>query len=224
MEIRESIAKFLFPPRCPICNSLMPFETKDIAHTPCLESLVFGTYVFPHKIDGGRYMDTVHSVFSYSGKTSDFIRVFKARMNVHSIRLVREILIESLKQDFFDGVDMLVPVPMYKNREKAKGYNHSLTVAEILAQITGKPVYNAMAAHTFRRPQKEVPYALRAENVRDCFAVYDKNLLNAKAILLIDDIYTTGNTMNECSKVLRECGAVTVKGFALASLSTVILY
>jgi predicted amidophosphoribosyltransferase len=75
----------------------------------------------------------------------------------------------------------------------------------------------ALARTRHTEPQWELNLTERRKNIKGAFAVTRPELVKGKYILLVDDIFTSGTTMDECAKVLKKAGAVTVKGLALAS-------
>ncbi len=113
-------------------------------------------------------------------------------------------------------VDSIVPVPLHRGRERERGFNQ----ADILASAVGKCLRRPVLRSTVRRiratpPQVGKPRE-RARNVRGAFAVLNPEQIEGRSILLIDDVLTTGATVNECAKVLMKAGARTVLVYTLA--------
>lgn len=103
-------------------------------------------------------------------------------------------------------IDVIIPVPLHPKRKRERGYNQS----EILAKRLGKRLNIPVDAKAVIRKkkttaQKNLNHKERAENMRDAFEVR-KMRKNIKNILIVDDIYTTGNTINELSKALQKKG------------------
>ncbi|MFN3476411.1 MAG: ComF family protein, partial [Candidatus Methylomirabilales bacterium] len=114
--------------------------------------------------------------------------------------------------------DCLVPVPLSPEREKERGFNQSLVLAEALGRRFDVPVERkALVRVRPTRPQEGNRKA-REENVRGAFAVIRPERIAGKRILLIDDVYTTGATVNECAKVLMKAGAQEVAVYTLARI------
>ena len=104
---------------------------------------------------------------------------------------------------FFDGIDVLLPVPLSRKRLRQRGYNQSERLAVGISDITGLPVVTkALRRKHFRRSQTQLSRQERMENVTDMFLLHRGALLEGKHVLLIDDICTTGATIQACSKVL----------------------
>ncbi|MCC7352917.1 MAG: ComF family protein [Anaerolineae bacterium] len=113
-------------------------------------------------------------------------------------------------------VDILMPVPSDKARLRARGYNQSALLARGLARRIGKPVWEEALERT--RPtarQVELTSVQRWQNINEAFRCRDGSVLG-KAILLVDDICTTGATLEACAAALRAGGARAVWGIALA--------
>jgi ComF family protein len=131
------------------------------------------------------------------------------------MKFLGKVLEENIDKARFEGTDYIVAVPMYKKKEKERGYNQAYLLAKALAQITGIPVLTDVLLRVRETgAQSKLNYYARQKNVSGAFSLGDnKNAILSKAILLVDDIYTTGSTMNECSNVLLSGGAKIVNGF-----------
>lgn len=105
------------------------------------------------------------------------------------------------------GVDCIVPVPMFSRKKRLRGYNQAEAFARELGHILGVPV-EARALRRVRMtlPQKGLNYAQRKYNLKNAFKLW-KSSVKSKSILIVDDIYTTGSTMDEASRVLKGGGA-----------------
>ena len=104
------------------------------------------------------------------------------------------------------GIDVIIPVPLHKKRRRKRGYNQSEIIAEILGKLTHLPVETKMLErikHT--RPQKELNHKERQKNLQHAFDV-KKGWKVPQNVLVIDDIYTTGSTVDEIAKLLKEKG------------------
>lgn len=116
-----------------------------------------------------------------------------------------------------DGVDVIVPVPLHPSREKERGYNQSALVARAIGDRLGVEVNTALLVRTRRtRTQTKLSAEKRVKNVAGAFAVKYPEPVRGKAILLVDDVLTTGATVNACAQALSEAGAKRVWLAALA--------
>ena len=114
-------------------------------------------------------------------------------------------------------LDMAIPVPLHKKRLRLRGFNQALLLAHGVSERFMIPLnYDNLVRVRSTRPQVELSGRERAENVRGAFRVNDPSKISGKKILLIDDVFTTGATMNECAKVLKDAGAQAVTVLTLA--------
>lgn len=112
---------------------------------------------------------------------------------------------------------VLTPVPIDMKKIKVRGYNQTEELANRLAKITQAPVIsNNLVKIKATQPQTELSAKERAENVKNVFSVKDPAEFKGKKVFLIDDVYTTGSTMEECASVLRKAKAKEVWGIAIA--------
>jgi len=103
--------------------------------------------------------------------------------------------------------DMMIPVPLAKNRARQRGYNQ----AELLARELSKFIEVVVEAQFLVKtkntiPQEDMTTEQRRENQKDAFEVVNRELIKGKKILLVDDVFTSGSTVNECARVLKRAG------------------
>jgi len=110
-----------------------------------------------------------------------------------------------------------MPVPLHKKRLRLRGFNQALLLAHGVSLRFRIPLnYDNLVRTRYTRPQVELSGRERAENVRGAFDLIRSAEVCEKKILLIDDVFTTGATMNECAKVLKDAGARSVTVLTLA--------
>lgn len=111
--------------------------------------------------------------------------------------------------------ETLVPVPLHKKRQAQRGYNQSLELAKHLAKKLGIPVNTNLCKRIVNTdPQSELPIKSRQKNVKDAFALNNDNI--PKHIAIIDDVITTGSTINEISKLFKKAGCERIDIWAIA--------
>jgi ComF family protein len=117
--------------------------------------------------------------------------------------------------------DLVVPVPLSVGRQRERGYNQSELIARELADlgVLPAPVATALIRHRDTRPQVELQRAERLTNVRGAFACPQPNLIAAQRVLLVDDVSTTGATLEACAVPLIEAGAARVMALVVAKSS-----
>lgn len=112
--------------------------------------------------------------------------------------------------------DCLVPVPLHPERERERGFNQSSILAEALSRRFGTPVEGKALVRAQPTGPQEGDRKTRETNVRGAFQVLRPERVKDKRVLLIDDVYTTGATVNECASVLMKAGAREVAVYTLA--------
>lgn len=118
----------------------------------------------------------------------------------------------------FSTVDVIIPVPLHPKKFKKRGYNQSEWIAKGLSSILGKP-YDTSSLCRLHESTTQTKKSVfeRYENTEGVFGLLDKNTLSGKHVLLVDDVLTTGSTLEACVKVLLNCEGVKVSVFALAA-------
>lgn len=117
--------------------------------------------------------------------------------------LKNEKLIENIK-----NYDIIIPIPISKQRKRERGYNQSLLIAREISKKTCINLENNVLYKTKNIvPQSTLNKEDRLNNIKNAYGIKNTKNIQNKKILLFDDIYTTGSTVNECSRILKENGA-----------------
>lgn len=144
--------------------------------------------------------------FSYRGAIERLVRRFKFHGDLAAGRVLAELLARRLAALAAPRPDLLVPVPLHPARLLQRGYNQSALLGrDVAARLSNLPWHDALARVRRTKNQAELPAERRSRNVRDAFAV---TRLPGRPgfVALIDDVMTTGSTLNECARVLRAAG------------------
>jgi competence protein ComFC len=113
--------------------------------------------------------------------------------------------------------DIVVPVPLHRNRERERGYNQAALLAKPLAKALRLPYRPVLLVRTRQRPEKAVlSLEERWEAVRGAFATRPGSQVDKLRVLLVDDVLTTGATLDACARALRDSGAKSVVGLTVA--------
>ena len=130
--------------------------------------------------------------------------------------LGRQAAMEFQYADFFDEIEVIVPIPLHKNRLRSRGYNQSEYIARGISEVTGIPVDTTHVTREKDTPKQALQRGDdRKQNVADAFAVNHPEQLYHKHILLVDDLITTGETMRSCLKAMKQFRGATFSVFAL---------
>jgi ComF family protein len=197
----------LSPPLCHTCGDMLPsWRAISIEMTRCA-----ACRRRPSAIDAGR------AVGMYEGELRAIVHAFKYEGR-RSIGVTLGGLLQSASLDLLSDVRSVVPVPLHPWRRLTRGFNQ----AEDLSRALGLPIVHALWRVRATAPQTGLTAAARRRNVRGAFRL--SSLLDSKAlaaiagqrIVLVDDVWTTGATLNECARVLKEAGAIEVRAVTVA--------
>lgn len=118
---------------------------------------------------------------------------------------------------FFDGVDLLVPVPLTRRRERQRGYNQSREIARGISEVTGISMADRAVIRTrFEESQTRKSAAERMANVEGVFELTDAAAVAGRHVMLVDDVMTTGATLSACCRQLSAATDIKVSVFALS--------
>jgi len=156
--------------------------------------------------------DRARSAMRYDGIISDALRCLKYKKALWLVRDLAEVLYSCVIAEYADRVfDLIVPVPLHPVRRRQRGYNQS----EELALALARRMHCACVPGVLKRTRPTVSQThltakARLSNVQGAFEYRRKKWLAGRHILLVDDVMTTGATVNECSRVLKKGGADSV--------------
>ena len=187
---------------CIACLAAMPkVESVDGGRCPEVERLLLGS----------RMVERAASMFHYH-RASPYAEIIKDAKYHSSPQAVADLAgifaRRLLTQGFFDGVDIIVPVPLHKAKRARRGYNQSSFIAKGVEKATGIPVVEALEAVRPHATQTHRSTTDRQANVEGVFEVCSS--VADKTVLLVDDVLTTGATAIACCDTLRRGGASSV--------------
>lgn len=144
------------------------------------------------------------SPFVYEDSVKNSLLSLKTLKNKRLARFFAEEISELIKKKFKDvRFDAIIPVPLHKDREKERGYNQSKLLCEELSKKLNAPVMDkVLQQHDRAKLQHTLDYKLRRKNVKGIYRAGGIPI-ECQRVLLVDDIMTSGSTLNECSKMLR---------------------
>jgi ComF family protein len=241
-EIWEAFLDLVFPPKCPVCDAPLdsideelPGRTYRLCPS-CLSGIVRIRHPFcqlcgmPFKseavsdhlcgecLTSKRYFVRARSLCVYGGTLLEAIHLFKYNGNFHLALPLGQMLADSVEKLLgIDSVDILLPVPLHTRRLKERGFNQAVLLAKPLSKRYNIPLVTSVLKRSrWTAPQVNLDRRVRRKNVRGSFMVSNSSFLSGKNILLLDDVYTTGATINECGKTLLRAGAKEVYVLTLA--------
>lgn len=157
--------------------------------------------------------------FLYKGGARSMMKDLKYHGRKYNARIFGQILADKILYEGLD-FDLCVPVPMYEKKERTRGYNQAELIAKYAAEKLKKPLApRALVRTRWTAPMNRLTSQERKRNLRDAFVVPPDQAwkIRGKTVLLVDDIYTTGVTMNTCAQELLKAGAAHIYAAAMAS-------
>lgn len=212
--------RLLYPDRCPVCDRML----RDTWICPaCAKKIQYITQPFCYSC--GKQLDRQEqeycldcsrkkhayrqgrAVFRYQGPVRGMLYRYKySNRRDYTEFFAREAV--RLYGDWVRrlGIDLVVPVPLSKKRSRVRGYNQADLFGKRFAELCGLD-YDAQKLIRIRNtaPQKQLSVQERKNNLKNAFKI-NGNVVNLKRILLIDDIYTTGSTIDAAALVLKQSG------------------
>lgn len=149
------------------------------------------------------------SPLCYSGEAMELVHALKFGGKRYIAKLLGAMMADEFIRSGEEG-EVIVPVPMSEAELKKRGFNQSGLIAEDIGKRLGMPVLPALVKVRETKPQKELTGKERAENLKGCFAVAYGEYVRGRKIVLVDDVFTTGSTANECTRMLLRAKAASV--------------
>lgn len=224
-EIKELLLDFIYPKNitCIICDNPIKLTNTYSICKDCFKELYFlkdaclkcGKPIVNHSLEyesldscaycakRSFYFDRAISCIEYNDVSKKMILDFKYKNKTYFCRYVAQIMSEKLELENLKA-DYLLFVPLHKKRLRQRGFNQSEKIAEDLSEMTGIPVLRCIYRQKNTRRLYSLSLKERQEELKNSFCIKDEeNLLKNKNVILVDDIFTTGSTANEISKLLR---------------------
>jgi competence protein ComFC len=242
-EAGDALASVFFPATCRLCErvllraSTVPICRECLGSFPALEGAgcekcgqplatwslggevapdSSGSVLCPECRARGYAFDRARSYALYKGPLVRAIMLLKFEHVEPLGHWFAQRLIEVVARERI-GADIVVPVPLHRQRQRERGYNQAELVAKPLARKLGLRYRAVLLTRTKPRPDKHIlSFEERWESVRGAFATRSGSKVDNLSVLLVDDVMTTGATLDACSKALRGAGAKSVIGLTIA--------
>ena len=196
-------------PLCAPCLAELPWLPPDRCAV-CAVTLATGS-MCGACLDRPPRFQKVEALFAYRYPVDALIHAYKYHGRLALAQVLGELLAKQVARD----VDLIVPAPLAPGRLAERGYNQALEIARVVSAETGIGLAPAACRKTVETPpQAGLPWKERARNVRRTF-VCDVEL-DGERVAVVDDVLTTGATLNELARVLRKAGASAVVGWVVA--------
>ena len=209
--LKEWLLNLLYPPRCPGCGTAV-----DRYGQWC--PLCLGAVWRPRQLLRKRrsHLAACYCLCDYCGPVRAMLQRLKYDGAVRYERAAAELLMQFPWPERLQYIDYVVPVPLAPEKERKRGFNQSEVLFRFWAEQYW-PWRNGLQRVRSTQAQWHLDKADRGDNVKRAFEVKGSFDVRGKHILLVDDIYTTGTTMEACAYALNKKGAASVTGFVIAS-------
>jgi len=191
-------------PLCTLCGKPYPKNPSGSDHY-CGECLT-STFHF----------DRARSAAVHSGIVRDCIHALKFGGRLHHVPSLVQLLHESMEREMEVYEGMILPVPLHTRRLRQRGFNQAALLARELGRRLGRVVrFDVLVRKQWTEPQTRLNREERLENVKNAFQVVSPGVIKGGRILLVDDVFTTGTTLSECARELKQSGAAEVTALTI---------
>ena len=237
LKLKDDILDFVYPQNCPICQKPLEREEKEVCED-CWKTLAFlpspfcpycksfledEETVFNHRCPylskpEDRKILAVKSLGTFDDYYQKLIHRFKYDKKIPLGKYLAQSLGKIVEQERdFVNCDLVIPVPLHPARYRERGFNQSEILAQGISQTMNLPLEKEILKR--KKNTKDQTYLnaqQRAENVRGAFVITQPEKIKDKKVILVDDVITTGATLNECARMLQKAGAKVIFAVTLA--------
>jgi competence protein ComFC len=230
----DALLSLFFPPHCASCGA----DTPGGVHVceKCLEGArqieapfcrqcsqpfegeITGSFSCSNCGDRRFHFDCAVAPYLSREVVRDFIHKFKYERQYHLRHQLATWAAAGLDDERIRArpFDAFVPVPLHPTRKREREFNQAEVIARLLSHRAGVPVRNAIERIRYTTTQTRLDRHERMENLRGAFRVRHPALVQDRHFILVDDVFTTGSTVEECARVLRGAGAASVRALTVA--------
>lgn len=224
-EVLSGLAEMAWPNLCLLCERQLLKGEQHIClnclyELPAIHDVSFKENAAADRFLGKIEFERTASGFRYNKDSSiqkalELLK-YKGDKEIGSC-LARNSAMRLHGQGFFKDIDALVPVPLHKRKQKKRGYNQSDWIAKGINEVTGIPVNTAILRRSIHNSSQTTRNLWsRWENAQGLFEMGDSDGMHGKHLLLVDDVLTSGSTLEACGQVLLQIPNTRISFFALA--------
>lgn len=221
MNIFNRIINIIYPPNCIFCRQILRYDAALQICSACYCDLPFSReeMLTTTQEDGDHYCDGAVSVFEYTGVVKESLIRFKFYNEPGYYRTYAGLIADKLMEiGDVEQYNMVISVPLHKHKEFSRGYNQAYLISKELSRKLKLPERSRfIRRNRYTQAQSLLDKEKRSQNVKGAFSVLSPDRIAGKSILLVDDILTTGSTLEECSRVLKNAGAVKITAVVVAT-------
>jgi ComF family protein len=220
----QDMLQLFYPPLCLSCQTIIENQTDlQVLCENCLNNLkeVHENYIRDDVM--GRlnpcYLDGVYTIYEFDETVQVLIHEIKYRKAQKLASRLATLALHRLEDKLpWQSMDLVIPIPLFQVREKERGFNQSTAIAqgffpELDFELQGQVIERSKPTLS----QTELNREERLNNVHDAFTVLQPEIVKGRNITLVDDVVTTGATLNECARVLKAAGAKNIWALTLAT-------
>ena len=199
----NNILELIYPNVCGICGEIC----KDSLCKKCENAIKKYKIDLISKNKKMYFCESMH-IFKYDDIIRQKIIEYKFQDEAYLYKTFAKIILKNKKVcGFLEKYDIMIPVPIHKKRRLKRGYNQAELIAkEICKNLNLELKNNVLIKQKNIVAQSELNKNERMQNIKNAFGIKNANEIKNKNIILFDDIYTTGSTVNECSRILKKVG------------------
>lgn len=220
-NIAESVLDFIFPPVCLLCEERI-LDAAEMICSGCFNGIPKNHAAVLTSADRKLKTKQYFSFVAWRFEYSEEMRTVIHRMKFHeyrnlAYRLGEEMAVTLDNRAELKRADFIIPVPLHRARHRDRGYNQSALLGERISKLSGIPYADVLVRTKNNPPQStRISSDERLRNVKNIFRLKEGAGITRKRIILIDDVVTSGATVNECAKTLEKGGAHEVMVLAAA--------
>ncbi len=208
----ENILELLYPTTCGFCGNVC----KEAVCKKC--ELKLKKYELNLIRKNKKYYQESMHLYRYDGEIREKIIDYKFNNKAYLYKTFANLILKNKKVcGFFKNYDIIIPVPIHKKRKQLRGYNQTELIAKEIAKKTHLTlVRNVLIKQKNTQTQSLLTRAQREQNIKNAFVLNNEEKIYNKKVLIFDDIYTTGSTVLECTKILKKAGTKKVGVLTIA--------
>ena len=231
----KNLLDWIYPPTCIACRKIIPLnhsQPRDMLLCETCQTLfepiippICNTCGIPTEKEIERcvscygksfYFTTNRGTFLYDEIMRDLLLELKFKQNKQIAHSLGKLWAMHMGNLTFDDNTFLVPLPMHAKKQRERGFNQAEVLTRHLSSRLNIPTEHALIRTIDTPPQSGLHPRQRIENVTGAFDVAKGVSPAGKNYIIIDDIYTTGASLNECARILKQAGAVNANGMTLS--------
>ena len=238
MSLLSNLLDIVYPPRCQVCTNFLDAHPEDrgdicdecfssfrkLTHPFCsicaepFKSKVEEDHLCEKCLRKRPYYDELRAPYLYEEKIMEAVQLIKYSGKSYIVKSLGPLLGAFAKDWINVTKDMIImPVPLHKKKLKQRGFNQSVLLVKAISPVLEIEMdFFTLIRIRYTGSQAGLSLEQRRKNVKGAFEVRAENNIKGKSVILVDDVATTGNTMNECARILKKAGSKKVLGLTLA--------